>query len=148
MHLVTKLIFTAKWFKSKKLTLLAELTYKLYRIIFSCDIHYSVDMDKSIKLYHNGLGVVIHRKAKLGKNVSIYQNVTIGGNGKTEHLNGSPVIGDNVIIGAGAVVLGPVTIGDYVKIGANAVVNIDIGQYSTAVGVPAVEIKRFDPGNL
>lgn len=78
-------------------------------------------------------GIIVSYGAKIGKNCTIFQQVTIGQNSK-----GHPIIGDNVFIGAGARIIGKVTIGDNVKIGANAVVINDIPSNCTAVGVPAI----------
>lgn len=122
--------------------ILPDLVYKIMRIIFACDIKYTVTIGHGVRLYHNGLGVVIHKASVIGNNVSIYQNVTIGGNGKDPAHNGAPVIQDDVFIGAGAVILGPVTVGRGAKIGANAVVINDIPPGATAVGVPATIIKK------
>lgn len=84
----------------------------------------------------HGMGIVIGETAKIGNNVHIYQNVTLGG---VETISGQrhPIVGNNVIIGAGAIVLGPVHIGDGAKIGAGAVVMQDVPAGATAVGVPA-----------
>jgi len=111
----------------------------LLRIVFSCWVPHSMMAGKGLVLGYGGLGVVIHRQAKIGKNVHIDQNVTIGGNAKEF---GVPVIEDNVYIGAGAVIIGPVTIGHSSIIGANAVVNNSIPPCSLAVGVPAVIKKQ------
>ena len=88
------------------------------------------------------MGVVIHKHAKIGDGTCLYQNVTIGGNGKSEAENGIPVIGKNVFIGAGAVILGPVTIGDNARIGANSVVLNDVAANTTVVGSPAKIITK------
>ena len=88
---------------------------------------------KGLLLPHNGLGVVIHPKVVIGKNVKILQNVTIGG----REGSGLPIIKDNVEIGAGAVILGNIIIGSHSKIGANAVVISNVPDNSIAVGVPA-----------
>lgn len=87
-----------------------------------------------LKLPHNGLGVVIHQNTIIGNNVKVLQNVTIGG----RNGSGLPIIGDNVVIGAGAVLLGDIKIGNNVRIGANAVVLCDVPEDAIAVGVPAV----------
>ena len=94
----------------------------LVRIIFSCDIPSTVKFGENLMLPHLGLGVVIHPRCEIGSNCIIYQNVTIGSR------NGSqpPTIGDHVLIGAGAVILGDITIGNHVKIGANAIVVKDV----------------------
>lgn len=101
-------------------------------------IPYQADIGKGTTVGYQGIGVVIHKKAVIGRNCSIGQNVTIGGGGRTP---GVPRIGDNVHIGAGAVVIGGIHIGDNVTIGANAVVNKDIPSDCVAVGVPAKPVK-------
>lgn len=89
--------------------------------------------------------ISIHPRCKIGKNVSIFQGVTIGGNIYKKKKNQvSPYIGNNVLIGAGAKVLGPVSIGDNCMIGANAVVVNDIPNDSVAVGIPAKVVKTVE----
>lgn len=85
-------------------------------------------------LPHHLNGIIISHYAKFGKNCTIYQQVTVAQN---DYTNKAATIGDNVVIGAGAKIIGEVTIGDNVKIGANAVVVKDIPANCTAVGVPA-----------
>lgn len=102
-------------------------------MLFSCELPCSVVIGENTELVHGGLGCVFHEKTVIGKNCKIFQNVTIGG----LPSGGVPVIGDNVLIGAGAVILGNVNIGSHVKIGANAVVLSDVPDGCTAVGVPA-----------
>ena len=80
----------------------------------------------------------------IGDGCMLFHNVTIGGNGKTGDVIGAPVIGKNVFIGAGAVILGPITIGDGAKIGANSVVLHDVPEGATAVGMPAKVVKMHD----
>jgi serine O-acetyltransferase len=87
------------------------------------------------------MGVVIGETAEVGDNCVIYQGVTLGGTGK-EKGKRHPTLGNNVMVGAGAKVLGPLTVGDNVKIAANAVVLQEIPPNSTAVGVPAKIVKR------
>jgi serine O-acetyltransferase len=118
-----------------------KLLWLLNRVIFSCDISYHAEIDRSVDFFHNGLGVVIGRGAKIDKNTVIYQNVTIGGNGKEKLLNGHPRIGSNVTICANAVIMGPIIIGDGAIIGAGAIVITDIPTNAVAVGVPAKVIK-------
>lgn len=89
--------------------------------------------------YH-ALGVVVNGRTIIGQNCKIRQNVTIGANG-----DGAPVIGDNVQIGAGAVLIGNIHIGNNVIIGANAFVNTDLPENCTAVGLPAKAIKFHKP---
>jgi len=81
------------------------------------------------------MGVVVGETAVIGKNVTLFQGVTLGGTGK-EHGKRHPTIGDNVVIGAGAKVLGNITIGNDSMVGANAVVIRDVPEHSTVVGVP------------
>ena len=89
--------------------------------------------------------IVIHHKCSFGKNVTILQNVTLGGNiNKKKGNQISPIIGDNVLLGAGAKILGPVYIGNNSMIGANAVVINDVPKNSVAVGIPAKVVKKVD----
>lgn len=104
---------------------------------FSCDIAYQVDIPSSLKLPHQGLGVVIHPAVKIGNNCVIYQHVTLGSNGKKEHGNEAPVIGNNVMIGVNAVLLGNIRIGDNAIIAANSVVLNDVPENAMVAGIPA-----------
>ncbi|REL31562.1 serine O-acetyltransferase [Thalassotalea euphylliae] len=137
MHAVVRWYYLARYLYLKRIPLIPQIIYKLSRIIFACDLKYTADVGKNVGFFHNGLGVVIHRDAQIGDDCLIYQNVTIGGNGKTGDENGVPTIGKGVFIGAGAVILGPVTIGDGAKIGANSVVLSDVEPNTTVVGIPA-----------
>lgn len=93
--------------------------------------------------YHHGVGTVVHQDVIIGENCKIFQNVTIGAkiSGKSDN-NSVPVIGNNVMIGAGAVLLGNIHIGDNSVIGANAVVLNNIESDTIAVGVPAYVINN------
>lgn len=139
-----------KWFyKSRKgLKIKRKFYYFMMRILFSCDIPISVKGGKGLFLPHNGLGVVINSKAVIGNNCTIYQNVTIGGNGKIVDgkvtNSGAPKLEDNVIIFSGACVLGPITIGENSYIGANAVVTKDVPQNSLVVGNGIIKERNFD----
>lgn len=82
-------------------------------------------------------GIVIHQKSRIGENTLIYQNVTLGG----RKGSSGPIVGKNCVIGSGACILGDIKIGDNVKIGANAVVLKDIPDNCTVVGVPARIVK-------
>ncbi|MBQ0109752.1 MAG: serine O-acetyltransferase [Clostridiales bacterium] len=99
------------------------------------EIHPAAQIGKNLFIDH-GCAVVIGETAIIGDNCTIYQGVTLGGTGKHEGKR-HPTIGNNVMIGAGAKVLGPVTVGDNSKIAAGAVVLKDIPSDSTAVGIPA-----------
>lgn len=104
------------------------------------EIHPAVKIGKRFFIDH-GTGVVIGETAEIGDDVTIYQGVTLGGTGKDSGKR-HPTIGNNVMIGAGAKVLGPFTIGDNSRIAAGAVVLEEIPPNSTAVGVPARVVKR------
>jgi serine O-acetyltransferase len=104
------------------------------------DIHQGAKIGVYFFIDH-GTGVVIGETAIVGNNVTLYHGVTLGGTGK-EKGKRHPTVEDNVMIGAGAKILGPVVIGRCSKIGANAVVLKDIPPYSTAVGVPAEVVKN------
>lgn len=105
------------------------------------EIHPGAVIGEGLFIDH-GMGVVIGETAEIGNNVTMYHGVTLGGTGK-EKGKRHPTVEDNVMIGAGAKVLGPVVIGKWSKIGANSVVLKDIPPYSTAVGIPA-EIVRTE----
>lgn len=104
------------------------------------EIHPAVRIGKRFFIDH-GTGVVIGETAVIGNDVTIYQGVTLGGTGKDTGKR-HPTIGNNVMIGAGAKVLGPLVIGDNSRIAAGAVVLSDIPSNSTAVGVPAKVVRR------
>ena len=111
----------------------AKFLYWIYRLVFSVDIPCTVKIGKFMRLPHYGMGVVVHPNTVIGDNVTIYHQVTIGARGR-EWNN---VIGSNVLIGAGAKILGSVTVGNNVKIGANAVVLHSVPDGATVVGIPA-----------
>lgn len=142
MHAVVRLYYLSRWCYLKKIPFLPQLIHYFIRIVFACDVKYTADIGENVGFFHNGLGVVIHKHAKIGAGTCLYQNVTIGGNGKSAVDNGIPVIGKNVFIGAGAVILGPVTIGDNARIGANSVVLSDVAASTTVVGSPAKPIGK------
>ncbi|ELC8441185.1 serine O-acetyltransferase [Clostridium perfringens] len=119
-----------------KLFFLARLISQLGRFFTGIEIHPGAKIGKGLFIDH-GMGVVIGETAEIGDNVTIYHGVTLGGTGK-EKGKRHPTVGNNVIIGCGAKVLGPINIGDEAKIGANAVVLKDVPQGKTVVGIPAV----------
>lgn len=105
-------------------------------------IPYQAEIGEGTLIGYQGLGVVIHKKSIIEKNCHISQNVTLGGGGGLS--GGLPVLGNNVTVGAGTVILGNVHIGNNVTIGANAVVLNDIPDNTVAVGVPAKVVKYKD----
>lgn len=104
------------------------------------EIHPGAKIGKGLFIDH-GCGVVIGETTEIGDNCTIYQNVTLGGTGK-ETGKRHPTLGNNVMVGAGARVLGPFKVGDNSKIAANAVVLSEVPPDSTAVGVPARIVKK------
>ena len=118
-----------------KLYFLARLVSQFARFITGIEIHPGAKIGKRLFIDH-GMGIVIGETATIGNDCTIYHGVTLGGTGKDKKKR-HPDIGDNVMIGCGAKVLGPIKIGDNVKIGANAVVLKDIEKNNTVVGVPA-----------
>jgi len=129
-----KLFRISAWLHRNHVPLLPRLLYLLNRIVFAVALPPSVQLGRQVLFGYSGLGVVVHARAVIGNGVTISQNVTIGGrNGHHE----VPVIEDDVEIGAGACVLGPVRIGRGARIGANAVVLSDVPAGAVAVGVPA-----------
>ena len=110
------------------------------RFATGIEIHPGATIGKGLMIDH-GMGVVIGETAEIGDNCTIYQGVTLGGTGKDVGKR-HPTLGNNVMIGAGAKVLGPMMIGDNSKVAANAVVLGEIPENSTAVGIPAKVVKR------
>lgn len=119
-----------KW----KIPLVPRIISYLTRIITGIEIHPGAKIGRRFFIDH-GEGVVIGETTVVGDDVLIYQQVTLGGTGK-ELGKRHPTLGNNVIVGAGAKVLGNITIGDYVRIGAGSVVIDDVPEYSTVVGIP------------
>lgn len=116
--------------------------YEIYlRVIYCCDIPAGTSIGENVRFPHNALGVVIHPNAVIGRNCSIFQHVTIGGRSGLQEV---PIIGDDVVIGANSLVLGPLKIGNGVQIGAGSVVLHDIPDNAVVVGNPAKIIKIGD----
>ncbi|WP_421855650.1 serine O-acetyltransferase [Oricola sp.] len=123
---------------SYRAPLLPSLITYFIRLFYSCYLPHQARIGKGCVLAYGGLGIVIHQRAVIGDNCHINQGVTIGGTSKNANV---PRVGDNVFIGAGAIVLGDVNIGSNSVIGANAVVVRDVDSGSLMVGVPAKKIK-------
>lgn len=124
----------------KKRFFIARLISQIGRFLTGIEIHPGATIGDGLFIDH-GMGVVIGETAEVGNNVTIYHGVTLGGTGKDIGKR-HPTIGENVIIGSGAKVLGPINIGNNVKIGANSVVLKDIEDNQTAVGIPAKVISK------
>ncbi len=120
---------------NRKHYILARGLSQLARFFTGIEIHPGAKIGKGLFIDH-GMGVVIGETAEIGDHVTIYHGATLGGTGKHKGKR-HPTVGNNVIIGAGAKVLGPIYLGDNVKVGANSVVLKDVPTNSTAVGIPA-----------
>ena len=125
----------AAWNKSDKLKLSARVFSQVMRGITGVEIHPGAKLGRRLFIDH-GMGVVIGETAEVGEDVVIFHGTTLGGT-STEPGKRHPTIGNRVMIGSGAKVLGPIHVGDDVQIGANAVVVKDVPNCNTAVGIPA-----------
>lgn len=141
---------TIKWMNicfEKKIPVIPKIIYFFNRIIYCCDIRPNINIDKSVQFPHNALGVVVHHHSTIGSNTKVLHNTTIGGNmDKRRIFNGreidSPIIGKNVIIGVGTIIIGPVIIGDNVIIGAGSIVTKDVTENAIVYGQSA-EVKKL-----
>jgi len=139
----------ARSMKSLSVPLLPRLFSQIGRWITGIEIHPCAEIGKGLFIDH-GMGVVVGETTILGDNVTMFQGVTLGGTGK-EKGKRHPTIGNNVVIGAGAKVLGNIKIGNNVMIGSNAVVLRDVPDDSTVVGVPGRIAKKLGkrlPGGI
>ncbi len=138
----------SRFFYRHKMLLAARIVSQKGRFFTGIEIHPAARIGQNFFIDH-GMGVVIGETAEIGDNVTLYQGVTLGGTGK-EKGKRHPTIGNNVVIGAGAKILGNIRIGNNVKIGANAVVLRSVPDDSTVVGVPGeiVRIKGENPLEL
>ena len=118
-----------------KLFLFARIISQFSRFITGIEIHPAAKIGKNLFIDH-GMGIVIGETTIIGDYVSIYQGVTLGGT-KWEKKKRHPTINDNVVIGAGAKVLGPILVGKNSKIGANSVVIKNVPSNTTVIGIPA-----------
>ena len=131
-HRIAHFLYQHKFF------FLARFVSQRSRFKTGIEIHPGAKIGNRLFMDH-GMGIVIGETAVIGDNCTIYHQVTLGGTGK-EKLKRHPTIGNNVLIGAGAKLLGPIVIGDNVKIGAGAVVLKSVESNKTVVGVPGDRI--------
>lgn len=131
----------AHFFYKLKMFFLARMISQFARFLTGIEIHPGATIGKALFIDH-GSGVVIGETTIIGDFCTIYQNVTLGGTGKDVGKR-HPTLGNNVMVGAGAKVLGPLNVGNNVKIAAGAVVLKDVPDNSTAVGIPA-KVVRID----
>ena len=135
----------ANFFSVAKFDLIARIISQFSRFLTGIEIHPKAKIGKNLFIDH-GMGVVIGETSEIGDNVTIYHMVTLGGISPSINSNdqrGSkrhPTLMDNVVVGSGAQVLGPVVVGKNAKIGANAVVTKDVPENAVMVGIPAKNV--------
>ena len=135
----------ANFFSVAKMDLIARIISQFSRFLTGIEIHPRAKIGKNLFIDH-GMGVVIGETSEIGDNVTIYHMVTLGGISPSINSNdqrGSkrhPTLMDNVVVGSGAQVLGPIVVGKNAKIGANAVVTKDVPEKAVMVGIPAKNV--------
>ena len=150
-HRISHYLYERKYF------VLARLVSHVARFLTGIEIHPGAKIGKGFFIDH-GMGTVIGETTEIGRNVTVYQGVTLGGTGK-EKGKRHPTIGDNVVVATGAKILGSFTVGNDSKIGAGSVVLSEVPPHSTVVGIPGRVVYRFgkkidacedvvDPDNL
>ncbi len=139
----------ANFFAKAKFNLIARIISQFSRFLTGIEIHPNANIGKNLFIDH-GMGVVIGETSDIGDNVTIYHMVTLGGIAPSINSNNQrnvkrhPTIQDEVVIGSGAQVLGPVTVGRCAKIGANAVITKDVPEKAVMVGIPAKNVGLAD----
>ncbi|MDA8835955.1 serine acetyltransferase [Candidatus Pelagibacter bacterium] len=135
----------ANFFQLAKFYLVARIISQLSRFLTGIEIHPGAKIGKNLFIDH-GMGVVIGETSEIGNNVTIYHMATLGGIAPSINSNNQrqvkrhPTLGDCVVVGSGAQILGPVIIGTHAKIGANAVVTKDVPENAVMVGIPAKNV--------
>jgi len=135
----------AHFFCVAKFDLIARMISQLSRFLTGIEIHPKAKIGKNLFIDH-GMGVVIGETSEIGDNVTIYHMVTLGGISPSINSNDQrnvkrhPTLKDNVVVGSGAQVLGPIKVGKNAKIGANAVVTKDVPENAVMVGIPAKNV--------
>ena len=139
----------ANFFSVAKFDLLARIISQFSRFMTGIEIHPKAKIGKNLFIDH-GMGVVIGETSEIGDNVTIYHMATLGGiapsinSNDQRNIKRHPTIEDDVVIGSGAQVLGPVTVGRCAKIGANAVITKDVPEKAVMVGIPAKNVGVAD----
>jgi len=139
----------ANFFSTAKFDLIARIISQFSRFLTGIEIHPKAKIGKNLFIDH-GMGVVIGETSEIGDNVTIYHMATLGGiapsinSNDQRNIKRHPTIGDEVVIGSGAQVLGPITVGRCAKIGANAVVTKDVPEKAVMVGIPAKNVGLAD----
>ncbi len=135
----------ANFFAIAKFNLIARIISQFSRFLTGIEIHPKANIGKNLFIDH-GMGVVIGETSEIGDNVTIYHMVTLGGispsvnSNEQRNIKRHPTLKDNVVVGSGAQILGPVTVGKNAKIGANAVVTKDVPDNAVMVGIPAKNV--------
>ena len=139
----------ANFFSTAKFHLIARIISQFSRFLTGIEIHPKAKIGKNLFIDH-GMGVVIGETSEIGDNVTIYHMVTLGGiapsinSDNQRNVKRHPTIENEVVIGSGAQVLGPVTVGCCAKIGANAVITKDVPEKAVMVGIPAKNVGMAD----
>ncbi len=142
----------ANFFSIAKFDLIARMISQLSRFLTGIEIHPKAKIGKNLFIDH-GMGVVIGETSEIGDNVTIYHMVTLGGispsvnSDDQRNIKRHPTLMDNVVVGSGAQILGPVVVGKNAKIGANAVVTKDVQENSVMVGIPAKNVGESSPSD-
>ena len=135
----------ANFFTIAKFHLVARIISQFSRFLTGIEIHPKANIGKNLFIDH-GMGVVIGETSEIGDNVTIYHMATLGGispsvnSNEQRNIKRHPTLKDNVVVGSGAQILGPVTVGKNAKIGANAVVTKDVPENAVMVGIPAKNV--------
>ena len=135
----------ANFFSVAKFDLIARIISQFSRFLTGIEIHPGAKIGKNLFIDH-GMGVVIGETSEIGNNVTIYHMVTLGGisprinSNDQRHIKRHPTLKDNVVVGSGAQILGPVVVGKNSKIGANAVVTKDVPENAVMIGIPAKNV--------
>ena len=143
----------ANFFHVAGFDLIARIISQTSRFFTGIEIHPGAKIGKNLFIDH-GMGVVIGETSEIGNHVTIYHAVTLGGispsidSESQRHEKRHPTIGNNVVIGSGAQIIGPVKVGDGSRIASNAVVVKDVEENTTMVGVPAKAVKSRNKGNF
>ena len=142
----------AHFFSVAKFDLIGRIISQFSRFLTGIEIHPKAKIGKNLFIDH-GMGVVIGETSEIGNNVTIYHGVTLGGispsidSDKQRDVKRHPTLKNNVVVGSGAQILGPVTVGENAKIGANAVVTKDVSDNAVMVGVPAKNVGTVSPAD-
>jgi len=140
----------ANFFCLAKFDLLARMISQFSRFLTGIEIHPKAKIGKNLFIDH-GMGVVIGETSEIGDNVTIYHGVTLGGispsidSDKQRNVKRHPTLKNNVVVGSGAQILGPISIGENAKVGANAVVTKDVPDNAVMVGIPAKNVGNVSP---